>query len=94
MRASGDPNLAPWVQMVDAMCAREGMDWDDEARSKAAYDAHNAAVRAAVPAERLVEWQPGDGWGPLCAALGVPEPAEPFPHSNSTAEFRSRIGWD
>ena len=45
----------------------------------------------AVPAERLVEWQPGDGWGPLCAALGVAEPAEPFPHTNTTDDFRSSM---
>jgi hypothetical protein len=57
-----------------------------------AYERHNAAVRARVPADRLVEWQPADGWGPLCAALGVPEPAEPFPHTNSTEEFRKMAG--
>ena len=94
VRAAGDPNMADWLGLVDAMCARDDMDWDDEASAKAGYEAHNAAVRASVPAERLVEWQPGDGWGPLCAALGVPEPDEPFPHSNSTSEFRSRSGWD
>ena len=24
--------------------------------------------------ERLVDWQPGDGWEPICNALGVPVP--------------------
>ena len=66
----------------------------DRAAAIAAYDAHNAAVRRAVPDNRLVEWQPGDGWGPLCGALNVPEPSEPFPHVNARAQFRGSHGWD
>jgi len=57
----------------------------------AAYERNNARVRATVPASRLVEWTTKDGWGPLCAMLGVPVPAEPFPHANTTEEFRARI---
>jgi hypothetical protein len=68
--------------------------WQDETAAKAAYEAHNAAVRAEVDPGRLVEWQPGDGWQPLCAALDVPVPADPFPHVNSTADFRAMIGLD
>jgi hypothetical protein len=60
----------------------------------AAYVRHNNAVRAEVPAERLIEWQPGDGWEPICTALGLPVPANPFPHLNTTAEFRARAGWN
>jgi hypothetical protein len=60
----------------------------------AAYEAHNAEVRATVPAARLFEYQPGDGWAPLCAALGVDEPDEPFPHTNSRDEFRRLSGLD
>jgi Sulfotransferase domain len=65
-------------------------DWSDRDAAVAAYERHNAAVRSAVPARRLVEWRPGDGWEPLCAALGVPVPSEPFPRTNSAAEFRSQ----
>ena len=83
---------APWLDMADAMFGAFGP-IDDEAGAKAAFVAHNAAVRAAVPADRLVEWSPGDGWAPLCAALDVTEPDEPFPHTNTTAEFRDRHGW-
>jgi Sulfotransferase domain len=42
-----------------------------------------------VPAGRLVEWRPGDGWEPICTALRVAVPDEPFPHVNSTEEFRA-----
>jgi hypothetical protein len=65
-------------------------DWPDEAAAKEAFERHNAAVREAVPPAQLVEWRPGDGWAPLCTALGVPVPKEPFPHANTTADFRAR----
>jgi hypothetical protein len=68
--------------------------WQDRAGAIAAYEAHNARVRAEVPPTRLVEWHLGDGWAPLCAALGLAEPPEPFPHLNSTSEFRAMTGLD
>ncbi|GGF55125.1 sulfotransferase family protein [Marmoricola endophyticus] len=63
---------------------------DDPALGVAAYDAWLADVRAAVPAERLVEWQPGDGWEPLCAALDAAVPEREFPHDNSREDFTAR----
>ncbi len=65
-------------------------DWNDEVEAKAAFERHNDAVRTAIPPDRLIEWRPADGWGPICAALGVPAPAEPFPHANTAAEFQER----
>jgi hypothetical protein len=70
------------------------VDLTDAAAVRAAYGAHNAAVRREIPAERLFEYQPGDGWGPLCAALGLPIPDEPFPHTNTREQFRERAGLD
>jgi hypothetical protein len=66
----------------------------DEVKAKDAYERHNAHVRATAPKNRLVEWQPGDGWGPLCDALQLPVPDEPFPHVNTTDEFRMMLGLD
>jgi hypothetical protein len=66
-------------------------DVNDEAAAKAAYERHNAEVRASVPASRLVDWQPGDGWGPICAALGVPVPDMPFPHANRREEMKAML---
>jgi len=63
--------------------------WRERDGAMAGYEAHNAAVRETVPAGRLVEWRAGDGWEPICAALGVPVPEEPFPHVNTTAEFQA-----
>jgi hypothetical protein len=75
---------------VLAMFARNGIDPRQPEAAMAAYDAHLAAVRAEVPVDRLVEWIPGDGWGPLCDALHLPVPDRPFPHVNTTEEFRDR----
>ncbi len=58
----------------------------------AAMIAHNKAVEAAIPANRLLRWQAGDGWEPICAALGVPVPDEPFPHTNTKKQFLAKNG--
>ncbi len=55
------------------------------------YRAHNAAVKAAIPPERLLVFDGADGWEPLCAFLGVPEPDKSYPNTNSTAEFQERL---
>src|SRR4051812_26416718 len=89
-KMADDPALPGFVPMVRDMFARFDPGWRDDAAAMAAYDRHNAAVRREVPPDRLVEWQPGDGWEPLCTALGVPVPDEPFPHVNTTEEFRVR----
>ena len=68
--------------------------WQDEAEAKRAYEAHNADVRASVPADRLIDYRPGDGWAPICEKLGLPLPSEPFPHVNTTEEFRAMVGMD
>jgi hypothetical protein len=68
--------------------------YSDRAVAIAGYERHNRYVVDTAPPERLVSYQPGDGWEPLCRALDVPVPDEPFPHTNTTAEFRRRAGLD
>jgi len=55
------------------------------------YEANTAAALAEVPPDRLVLHRLGDGWGPLCAGLGVPVPDVPYPNRNSTAAIRQRF---
>jgi hypothetical protein len=90
MRRGGPPDDA-WNRMVTGMLGQFTPDVNDAAATKAAYERHNADVRANAEPSRLVEWQPGDGWEPLCAALGVPVPDTPFPHVNTTAEFQAMM---
>ena len=80
-----------WRRMIEAMfSARFTTEIENKAACIAAYAAHNRHVRATAPPARLVEWQPGDGWAPLCRALDLAIPDQPFPHVNSTAEFQAR----
>jgi len=89
------PGMDAWFAMyLDFLRARFTSRWRDPKAAMAAYVRHNDAVRAEVPAGRLVEWQPGDGWEPICTALGLPVPTDPFPHLNTTAEFQAMAGWD
>jgi sulfotransferase family protein len=83
----------PWLDMVHDLFRTRFCDrFDDRVAMIAAYERHNAEVRRTIPARRLVEWTPSDGWEPLCAALGVAVPDEPFPVTNTTNEFRGRLG--
>ena len=35
-----------------------------------------------MPKENLLEWEPEDGWEPICKFLGKPVPQEAFPYAN------------
>ena len=83
------PELRAMLQ--DLFRTRFTLEVENKAACIALFEAHNAEVRRSVPASRLVEWRPGDGWAPLCRALGLPVPAEPFPHVNTTEEIRARL---
>ena len=48
----------------------------------ASYERHNVAVRAGVPADRLLEHDVTQGWEPLCGFLGLPVPDRPMPRTN------------
>lgn len=87
--AGADPDdpMAPLFRvMFDGVLA----DPDDPADAMAGYERRMVEVRAAIAPERLVEWQPGDGWEPLCRALDLPVPDVAFPHENTTADFLAR----
>jgi hypothetical protein len=87
------PELAPWMQAVRMLLRDRFSDqFDDPQAMMDAYFRHNDAVRAEVPASRLLEWNIGDGWGPICQRLELPVPAGPFPVTNSTGEFREMVG--
>jgi hypothetical protein len=86
-KAAGTPWHAMWMELARSRFTTQ---LDDRAAAIAAYERHNADVRARAPKSRLLEWSAQDGWGPLCRALGVVVPDEPFPHANSTEEFLGR----
>ena len=87
------PELKPWMDEVRKLLHDRFSDrFDDPTAMMDAFERHNDAVRAGIPAERLLEWTPGDGWEPICERLGLPVPSEPFPVTNTTDEFREMLG--
>lgn len=91
--ASEDPQRRAHGEMVFALIwdGIFGGRMDDEAHVIACYEAHNARVKAEIPPERLLVYEVGSGWEPLCAFLEVPVPATPYPSVNSTEEFRKNL---
>lgn len=65
--------------------------FEDRPYAIGVFKRHNEQVRQRVPADRLLVYEVKEGWGPLCAFLGVEVPDEPFPHTNDTAEMRRRL---
>jgi len=57
----------------------------------AVFNAHNNEVRRLVPPARLLVYESGEGWEPLCTFLDVPAPATPYPKVNTTDDFVSHF---
>jgi hypothetical protein len=90
------PRMLVFQRMLDRLWDRlfRGR-FEDRAFAIDAFNRHNERVRRDVPADRLLVYEISQGWGPLCAFLGVPVPeGKPFPHLNDAAEFRARLERD
>jgi hypothetical protein len=61
----------------------------DRAHAISVYEAHVQAVREAVPKDRLLVHELGDGWAPLCAHLRVAVPPVDYPSRNNAEQFQS-----
>jgi hypothetical protein len=87
------PRTRRFTRMLDRLIWDGMFDgrFEDKAFAIEVFNRFNEKVRQIVPADRLLVYQVQEGWEPLCAFLGVPEPqGKPFPHLNDAAEFRLR----
>jgi Sulfotransferase domain len=81
-----------WLDMAINVIAKTGFPLGlDKAGLTKAFIAHTDAAKAAIPAHQLLLYQVKDGWDPLCAFLGLPVPADPFPRTNDRGEFWERV---
>ena len=90
------PRMLVFQRMLDRLWERlfRGR-FEDRAFAIEVFNRHNKQVCRDVPADRLLVYEVSQGWGPLCAFLGVPVPeGKPFPHLNDAAEFRARLERD
>jgi hypothetical protein len=86
-----DPARAEWFRFARMIVIEQTFHNDlSEHNMIAAYLRHNAKVKAAIAPERLLVFNPAEGWDPLCRFLGAARPDTPFPHVNTTAEFQDR----
>jgi hypothetical protein len=90
LRQDSYPEYEDWLVLAKELPVREiGEDWDDRSVAEAFYERHNERVRREAPADRLLDWRAADGWEPLCRALDLPVPDEPFPHVNTRQEWNA-----
>lgn len=83
---SAPPN--PVLNAVnDVFAARFCSDINNRDACLNAFRMHYDDVRARAPADRLLEWSPGEGWQSLCDRLGLAVPSFEFPHVNTREEF-------
>jgi hypothetical protein len=81
-----------WMSsMLRLLDDRFSSEIDDRSAMIEAFERHNDRVRSTIPADRLLEWTPSDGWDPICKRLGLAVPEEPFPVTNTTEEFKARF---
>ena len=59
----------------------------DKKASMSLFDKWNNHVIEQAPSKRLLVWEVGDGWEPICNALNLPIPDIPFPYKNTRKEF-------
>lgn len=86
------PALREGFQAVDAVIWQGTFAgrFADREHALRVFAGHNREVRESVPADRLLVFDVKQGWGPLCAFLGVPVPeGEPFPHVNDAESFHA-----
>lgn len=87
-RDEAPPQVGPWFEMAIGVTQKSGFDGTmSRTDIRRAFKDQVAAVKAAIPPERLLVFEVKDGWEPLCTFLGKPVPAMPFPNTNNTEEF-------
>jgi Sulfotransferase domain len=66
--------------------------FDDKDFAIDVFNRHNEDVKSKVPADKLLVYEIGEGWDPLCEFLDVPVPDAPMPHLNDATSFRAMVG--
>jgi hypothetical protein len=94
-RGQIDPRWQRYLTLVERMFwSEQGTFASGHAEPQQLIDQfvrHNEEVKATVPPERLLVWEVGEGWEPLCEFLQLPVPEDPFPHANDRETFLGRV---
>jgi len=87
------PAVADQLAMARKLVLERSFDGRFEDRDHAidVFERHIEAVKRAIAPERLLVYEVGSGWEPLCGFLERPVPDAAYPRSNTTEEFLGRI---
>ncbi len=83
-------------RMINTLIWQKTFDgkFEDKEYALAVFQRHIEEVKKNVPPDKLLIYGVKQGWGPLCAFLGVEIPRDkPFPHLNERANFIGNLSW-
>jgi len=89
-----DPLYASWLDVLRDMWTKADImvsSGGDAGEMAAGFERWNQEVIATVPSDRLLVWDPKDGWEPLCELLDLPVPETPLPNVNDTENFQKNL---
>jgi hypothetical protein len=91
-RKSEDPQTRAWADMIFELIWEGTFHGrvEDQEHAIDVYLAHNEYVKKQAPPNRLLVFDAGEGWEPLCRFLDCRVPDEPYPRVNTTEEFQAR----
>jgi hypothetical protein len=92
--ADSPPPIQAQLRMVDSLVRQgrfQGRLHDADYCIQKFID-HNEEVKRAIPADRLLVYEIGSGWDPLCEFLELPVPKTDYPSVNSTDDFKTQFG--
>lgn len=85
---NGRDMMESWGKMIEKIATAKFPARDlSEQEMKRAFSLFNDEVKESIPTNKLIIWELGQGWLPLCMGLGVDIPDIPFPHLNKTSDF-------
>lgn len=87
-----DPERGRHMRMVNTIIVEKTFGGTlDRDHALRVFNAHNDKVRRTASKERLLVYESGEGWEPLCAFLNVPVPSVPYPTANTREDFLLRF---
>jgi Sulfotransferase domain len=95
-RAAIDPLWRRFLDLMWAISWEDGTgalagETDSDAGLAGVMERWNETVKQTVPAERLLVWDPAEGWEPLCRFLELGVPSAELPRLNDSNSFREGI---
>ncbi|SDX94911.1 hypothetical protein SAMN05444358_1195 [Ruegeria halocynthiae] len=88
LRNSDDPKSIGVKLIADGVFGGNIADRD---HMVSVYKKNIADIQAEFGEDRLLTYELGSGWDPLCDFLGCPIPDQPYPRGNATDEFQRKV---